>query len=391
MSTPPTPSASPRLWEYTQRTLPVPRGRVGQFAYGLALPLLGLRVILRDRELRSDAILPVACLIAWCSLWAWFGTPPADAGWWSALGFYVGRGYAALLALAPIPSFLFARHYARMAARARTVEGLGPRDPFPRGFIAAQKKALYKVLLISFGLAPLVLLARLVPWGVGSLLALSLGAAWTLHWMVVTALDGGRSLAPGESAAAAAARQEQRMAWFGRMYQLRGRSTVDDALAPLRLFGRLLARLGHTWTGELNLLEKHPSVTSGFGLGIAAMLAVPGLNFLFRPAVISASACLRGQLEAEVDAALADAGVDAPALAEPVVVDHAGPPALAEPVVVDHAGPPARGGTVLADTSPLAARGGTVLADTSPLATPHLARTDARAQPPKEGTHDSKH
>ncbi len=304
---------------------PVPPARAARFVYGLRLPLVGLRVILRDRELRSDAILPVACLIAWCAMWAWIGTPPEDDRWFSAPLFYLARGYAALLALAPIPSFLFARHYARMAARARTVEGMGPRDPFPRSFIGAQRNALRKIVLISVGLAPVLLLARLLPWGLGSAIIATIGAGWTLHWMVVSALDGGRTLGPGETAKQAAARQEQHMAWFGRMYQLRGKSSVDDALAPLRLFGRLTARLGQKWTGELALIERYPAVTGGFGLGIAVMLFVPGLNFLFRPAVIAASACLRGQIETNVERALERGSSEAappPALAPPDGAGH---------------------------------------------------------------------
>ena len=314
-------SAAPEL---AAISTPVPGDRAARFVYGLTLPLVGLRVILRDRQLRSDAILPVACLIAWCTLWAWFGTPPEDDRWFSAPAFYITRGYAALLSLAPIPSFLFARHYARMAARARTIEGLGPRDPFPRSFIGAQRNALRKIILISVGLAPVLMLARLLPWGVGSALIATIGAGWTLHWMVVSALDGGRSLAPGETAKQAAARQEQHMAWFGRMYQLRGKSSVDDALAPLRLFGRLTARLGKKWTGELALIERYPAVTGGLGLGIAVMLFVPGLNFLFRPAVIAASACLRGQIEQNVERALqeGEAVTPSPALAPPEGSGH---------------------------------------------------------------------
>lgn len=296
---------------------PVPEGRVEQLAYGLALPFLGLRVMLRDPELRSDAILPAACLLAWCALAASFAsaTGPIDAlplvgpvaGW-------LLRFFAAMIALAPIPSIVFVRHYARMAAKARNTLGLGPRAPYQRGLGAAFKEAVLKVSAIALGILPLVLLGELLP-AVGKAIVGIVGAVWTLHWIAVEALDGARTLAPGDTVKASELREAAaaRTVWFGRIYKVEVGGQWAPLLAPVRAFGRLVAWLGRSWSGELEVLEGRPPLAVGFALGVGVLLGIPGLNLLLRPAVTIAAANLLGQLErAEQPPALAEAAATEP-------------------------------------------------------------------------------
>ena len=275
---------------------PIPASPIAQLIYGLMIPLRGARLVLRDVQLRSDALLPALCTVAWCVLYAWWGDPPAEADTLGRWKFWLGRAYKAFVYLAPIPPFLFARHYARMAAAACDKLGLGPRDPWPRTFLGAQKKSLYKVILISVGLAPLIYVAEWLPWGAGSSAAAALGVGWTLHWMTVTALDGGRTLARGESVREAGERETRRMAWFGRIYQLRSKR-FGLLLAPLRWFGRFTARMGKAWAGEVDLLERRPALAAGIAAGIASIVLVPGLNVVFRSALVCGAAGARVQLE----------------------------------------------------------------------------------------------
>ena len=49
--------------------------------------------------------------------------------------------------------------------------------------------------------------------------------------------------------------------------------------------------------GEIELMENNRYVSLGFGLSTAALLAIPGLNLLFRPIILVASSHLLGHLE----------------------------------------------------------------------------------------------
>src|SRR5262245_8465114 len=103
-----------------EATLPPPASRpVGQVLYGLAQPLLGVRLVLRDAALLRLAALPVLTFTLVCALVA---IEAGDGGaWGTAVAFA-----ATLVALAPVPPVVFARAYARISARAHALLGFGP-------------------------------------------------------------------------------------------------------------------------------------------------------------------------------------------------------------------------------------------------------------------------
>jgi uncharacterized protein involved in cysteine biosynthesis len=52
------------------------------------------------------------------------------------------------------------------------------------------------------------------------------------------------------------------------------------------------------------MVERDRALSLGFGVGVVVLLAIPGINLLFRPALVIAAAHLRGQLELEDQLAL---------------------------------------------------------------------------------------
>jgi uncharacterized protein involved in cysteine biosynthesis len=274
----------------TDPTPPPDDSWLARVAWGFAQPLLGLRTVVREPELRRASIIPVLGLAALCTLAAW-GESSRPEG----KSFFVAW-YATLLALAPIPSLLFARHYARVAARAHRVLGLGAVEPFYKRTVRTLWETLVMVIAIAVGLAPVVWLVGTLP-GVGRVLALVLGAGWTLNWIVIEAFDSARTLAPGDTTEAADARAMRLpQPWFVRIY-------IFDAPVPglIRGLGRALAgpigRLVREWRAELLLVERAPAVSIGFGAATAVLLAVPGLNLMFRPAVVAGATHVRARFE----------------------------------------------------------------------------------------------
>ncbi len=117
-------------------------------------------------------------------------------------------------------------------------------------------------------------------------LAWALGAAWALYWIVVEALDNGHTAAvAGEDESAA--QDSAPDPWFVRIYQL----------GPLRRFADRLRSLSRPWRRELQLIADHPALALGFGLGIAALLAVPLVALFFRPAAVLGAVHLLGRVD----------------------------------------------------------------------------------------------
>src|SRR2546426_9600705 len=96
-----------RLVGFARTPQPPPEEPHDRFAYGLAQPALGARLLLRDRHLLKQAVEPALFLAAFCALAAWLGIGPGKT--------FLGRFYQTFALLAPLPSVIFARHYSRMA------------------------------------------------------------------------------------------------------------------------------------------------------------------------------------------------------------------------------------------------------------------------------------
>lgn len=263
---------------------PLPSGALARFGFGLAQPLLGLRVVVRERELLRAAATPVLLFAGFCALVA-VGSEPDLAG---RLSVFV----TTLISFAPAPVVLFGKTYRRLAAAARVPLGLSPRTADTPTLWRALGDAIRQALLLALGLVPLWLAFEVLeafwPAGAGVCvwLAWALSGFWALHWIVVEALDNGHTV---DAAAAPVAAEPDAYPdpWFVQAYQ---RPT-------LRSFARLLRWLSRPWRRELEVVARHPELALGFGLGVAALIAVPFVALLFRPAAVVAAVHLLGRVD----------------------------------------------------------------------------------------------
>jgi hypothetical protein len=266
-----------------------PGAHPDRVVYGLMQPLLGARTLVADKELLRGALLPAALLAAFClfaALMRTDGWSPRDI---------VRSFYQTFAFLAPLPSVLLARYYARLAVKARHKFGFAAAQPCIEPIGYAIKRLIKQSLLVAIGLVPVSIVFYVIPFG--RTLMSPLVALWALHWIVVDAFDSARTLKPGQTLAeldAEAARSPQ--PWFTRLLNRAGEK-IPVAGGPLRWFAARCDRLAMPWREEAALIEKHPSLMIGFALTTAALLATPVLNLLFRPIVIIGAAHVLGHLE----------------------------------------------------------------------------------------------
>jgi uncharacterized protein involved in cysteine biosynthesis len=272
------------------RPAAIPRAPTDRVLYGLAQPLVGARVLLRNRGLLRAAAVPVGLVAAVCAVAALVTVGTDDAVR------FLAYFYGAFAALAPVPSVLLARQYARFAARARRVLGFSPADACLEPLSRSLSRAVKQVVLIALALAPAVALLGSIP-GVGPHLVKLAAAVWMLHWIFVDAFDAARFLRPGQTLAELDAHAlTLRAPWFVRgLERLGARLPIGGRLVGR--FARLCDWLSRPWREEIALVEDHRSLTLGFSLSTAALLALPVLNLLFRPIVIVGAAHVLGRLE----------------------------------------------------------------------------------------------
>jgi hypothetical protein len=261
-----------------------------QALYGFSQPILGARVLLRDPELLKEALLPAGVLGLACALWA---TLHADAGQYR----WFKEFYTAFAALAPLPSLLFANHYARLAALIRWRLGLGACGPREMPFGMLVGRLLRQSAIVAIGILPVVWVADMLP-GIGDLLKNAALAVWGLHWVVADAFDDAQVCEPGESLKESIDRDRNAPPpWFVRWLN-RGAAKLPGFLGrPVRWFARLCDKLALDSRGEIAVMEANRAVSVGFALSTAALLATPVLNLLFRPIILAGSSHLLGQLE----------------------------------------------------------------------------------------------
>ena len=78
----------------------------------------------------GDALFPVFTIAVLCVIAGFAASNEMRGSGMASVWTGIVAFFAAFIALAPVPPFLFARHYARMAARARGLLDLGPREPW---------------------------------------------------------------------------------------------------------------------------------------------------------------------------------------------------------------------------------------------------------------------
>src|SRR6266446_9130096 len=280
-----------RVRGYSRGVQPAPAGRTEQALYGFAQPILGIRVLLSDRELLKEALFPAGLLGAACAIYASLHSNGVGwTGWFSHF-------YKAFAALAPLPSFFFANHYARLAAMIRWRMGFGACGPREMPWRPLAARMIRQALIVAIGIAPVLLLARLLP-AVGDFLSGAVLAIWSLHWVVADAFDDAQVCLPGESLKESIQRDRNAPApWFVRILKRTAARLPGILGGPLRLFARLCDKLAMDSRGEIERMESNRAMSVGFSLSTAALLATPVLNLLFRPIIIAGSSHLLGQLE----------------------------------------------------------------------------------------------
>lgn len=275
-----------RLRLYTRLHTP-PQAHADRVLYGFAQPILGARALFADAQLMREALLPAGALGLACALFAGL----QGGGHWFA------HFYKAFAALAPLPSFVFANHYARLAALLRRrldFGACGPRE-MPVPMLAG--RIIRQALIVAVGILPFAGLSQLLP-GVGPLLSSAMVALWGLHWVVADAFDDAQVCEPGESLAASIQRdRDAPPPWFVRLLLAVARPLPGVLAGPIRWFARLCDKLALDSRGELAIMEGHPFISLGFALGAVGLLATPVLNLLFRPIILAGAAHLLAQLE----------------------------------------------------------------------------------------------
>jgi hypothetical protein len=291
---------------------PPSSGRLDEFVWGLAQPLLGVRTLVSHGDLFVRGLIPAAAFILVCALVVDGGSV---AGLWGLIAAY----YAVLVSAASISPVVFCRNYAKLAAEARRHLDVPRREPYLRSYKDALIEAVVQAIVITIGVAPWVALVSYLPL-FGGMWAAVIGALWVLHWIVVEALDGARTLPPDETPETL----EQRHAkldppWYSGAALNQLRAPLGALLLPVRLWGIVMARLGRRWRGEVALIEARPWLAVGFGVGASVLLVIPVLNLLFRPAIVVAASHVLGRLEPELTLPELD---DEPNAEDEIVVEH---------------------------------------------------------------------
>jgi hypothetical protein len=254
--------------------------------YGLVQPLVGLKVLFTDGTLLRLALIPALGLTAFCVL----------VGATADHGGHLRRFYNTFAALAPLPSIVFAPSYARIAALAHERLGFGARRPLIDGLLRALWRAAAQAVLIAVALLPATAALGLIPlfgWMAVKLIA----ALWALHWIVVDALDGARTLRDGETLADVdRANLLAQPPWFVRLARRGAAHSSGVARRALERFAGFCDYLARPFREEIALAETHPSLISGFALATALLLATPVLNLFFRPIIVVAAVNLTSRL-----------------------------------------------------------------------------------------------
>lgn len=262
--------------------------RIDRALWGAGVALHAARLVWTDRALFRAALVPTGLTLLGCLLLAALATAGAAEGQGRTVSTF-NAFLVAFVALASMPPTVLQRLWIRVANQARCSLGLPagedpfPGEPFARLLWREGWKALRQALVVSIGLAPLLGLARLLPFGHYD--AALLAGAWAFYWVVVDALEIPMEVIPGPRSPAG-------QPWFGRLLVRFGE--VRRWLRPFRWFGRLLARVTRPWHGEVGFTERHAWEVAGFGLVAGALLAVPVLGLFFRAVAITGATALLG-------------------------------------------------------------------------------------------------
>src|SRR4051812_12522951 len=192
---------------------PVKADPVVSALYGAAQPVLGARILLRDPELLKEGLVPAAWLAAFCAVCA-LVSPAEGPIWMGRLKTF----YRTFAVLAPVPSIIFAKHYARLAAQVRWKLGFGACGPREYPLFTSFRRAVQQAIVVAIGLLPLAVIWKLIPF-LGAVISQVVLGAWAVHWVLVDAYDDARVLLPGETVRTAEATDRLAQSpWFVRLF-----------------------------------------------------------------------------------------------------------------------------------------------------------------------------
>ncbi|WP_242338745.1 MULTISPECIES: EI24 domain-containing protein [Anaeromyxobacter] len=277
---------------YASNPAAAPRvSRLDRALYGVAQVLHAARLVAGDPALRRAALVPTAITFAGCALLATLATARADdpdpAGTFHAF-------LVTFVALASMPPTLLQRLWLRVALEARRALGLPPGEDafadvgYVRLVVAESAKALRQAIVVSIGIAPLLILVRILPFG--TLEATLLAGAWAFYWLVVDALELPIEVLSGP-------RTGGPSPWYSRLLARAGRAAW--VLRPFSALARFLDRLTRPWREEVAFTERHRFETLGLGVAVGAVLVIPVVGLFFRAIAIVASTAAVGRLDAE--------------------------------------------------------------------------------------------
>src|SRR2546422_10378133 len=274
--------ALPRICAYARGVPAPPAGNAEQALYGFAQPILGARVLLADPELLKEALFPAGMLAVACALYASLGTE--TYGNW---GTWFKSFYKAFAALAPLPSFFFANHYARLAAMIRWRLGFGACGPREMPWRLLAGRMIRQALIVAIGIGPLLVLARLVP-AIGDFVSTAILGIWSLHWVVADAFDDAQVRLPGESLKESLQRdRDAPEPWFVRLLR-RGAARLPRILGgPIRLFARPCDKLALDSRREIALMGANPPVPGGVSPSAGPLAADAGAHPPLPPDLIA--------------------------------------------------------------------------------------------------------
>src|SRR4051794_9655164 len=174
------------------RFAPPPADKKDQALYGFAQPLAGARILLGDQGLLMESLIPAVVLGGFCALVASVSHEGGTAlGWWA-------KFYKVFAIAAPLPSLIFANHYARLAAMVRWRLGFGACGPREMPMTTLVGRLFRQTAIVAVGVMPFVLVPKMIP-GLGPLLSSVILSLWGIHWVVADAFDDAQVLRPGET------------------------------------------------------------------------------------------------------------------------------------------------------------------------------------------------
>src|SRR5258706_13940575 len=121
-------------------------------------------MLVSDPEILREALVPAAWLGAFCAVMA--ALSHDGTGFWD----WVKSFYKTFAVLAPLPSIIFAKHYARLAAMVRWRLGFGPCGPREYSMAVWLKRAIKQAIEVPIGEIPSSGFVKVFP-GLGTLVS----------------------------------------------------------------------------------------------------------------------------------------------------------------------------------------------------------------------------